>query len=79
VSVWGYVMVNRDQFLNSSYDTNAHKTTPRLAINPAQVTLWAGASPAFLSIFFLFSFFSFHNRILSAMGSRSKQTGVGQD
>jgi hypothetical protein len=40
--VWAYIMSNKEEFLNSAYDPNAHKATPRLTVSPAQVTLWAG-------------------------------------
>jgi hypothetical protein len=35
-------MSNKEEFLNSAYDPNAHKAMPRLTVSPAQVTLWAG-------------------------------------
>jgi hypothetical protein len=66
VSVWAYIFAHKSDFLNSAYDAKARVT--KLAVHPAQVTLWTGSSPAHaqptLSAFHLSS----TRRVLSAMG-----------
>ncbi len=45
-SVWAYITSHESEFTNSLYDPNSHKTSPRLAIHPSQVTLWTGTTPS---------------------------------
>jgi hypothetical protein len=43
VSVWAYILAHKIDFLNPTYDAKAR--VAKLAVHPAQVTLWTGSSP----------------------------------